>query len=245
MLGAIMGGLASSILPSLVGAGESALRYKGQKSTNRANERIARDNRDFQERMSHTAMDYQTDTIDKAHNYQTQMSNSAYQRSMADMKSAGLNPILAYQQGGASTPIGQTAPGHSAAGSVATMQNPFGGLGGSAIQNASTVADTVANVKLKGQQKDTLYWEARKHASQTGLNQVQSDKVAEEIAKIGEEIKQVRANTTGIEADNVQRQILADFYESAEFARIAKSIGITPSTFGGIIRTFFGKKGKK
>ena len=51
---------------------------------------------------------------EKNRQWQEEMSNSAYQRAVVDMQNAGLNPYLAYNQGGASVTSGSALGGSSA-----------------------------------------------------------------------------------------------------------------------------------
>ena len=74
-------------------------------------------------------------------NYATKMSGTAHQRQMADLKAAGINPILAGRLGGASTPSYQA-----------------GNIGSSAVQGYGQVSSARAQqVQTAVRQRDLDY----------------------------------------------------------------------------------------
>lgn len=98
-------------------------------NTNRTNE--------MQAKLMREQNAYNSAEAEKGRQFNLDMSNTAYQRSMEDMQKAGLNPILAYQQGGASTISAETA--HSA--TTANLEAP---------QLAKNVANSVLSAVMIG-----------------------------------------------------------------------------------------------
>lgn len=74
--------------------------------------------------------------------FEERMSNTQYQRAIADMSAAGLNPYLVYSQGGNAVPSGAVASGMAASGMAAQSTN----FSATYLDNMTKLAAAVVNI---------------------------------------------------------------------------------------------------
>lgn len=141
------------VWPAIIAAGASLV---GGALANRANAKMADKQMDFQEYMS----------------------NTAYQRSMEDMRLAGLNPMLAYSQGGASSPPGARAE-------MRDIVTP-------AVSSAVGVSRNQAEVALMKTGAEKNKADAQAAASQAFLNYRKDETELQAQARLREEVKNLQ-----------------------------------------------------
>lgn len=175
-----------SLVAPAVGLFTGMLNAQGQEEANAQNVSLARDQMAFQERMSGTA----------------------HQREVADLKAAGLNPMLSVMHGGASTPSGALAHVENVA-AAGTNSASKAARSTSDLQIARAQIENLQEQKyLISSQADQAAETAQNQRSQALLNAILIPKVQAETALATSSASHLQAQTRLV--DQTVNKVLAE-----------------------------------
>lgn len=220
-----LGGDAFGAISGLVGGVGS---YIGQERTNEANSAQAL-----------RSMEFSAGEAKKQRDFQETMRATQYQTAMDDMAEAGLNPILAYQQGGAGN-----LSGAQGVGAQASMQNPAG----AGVENFGKATASAMALKkfdqeltnLKQTEKTMKAAEARdweqSYLNSSGqlLNLALRDKAiaeassAQSIAEMNKMLKKLEARDAKYKLDNPSMMKIEQWRKAIGFGGVQ---GVNPTRF--------------
>lgn len=162
------------------------------------------------------------DQARKQMRFQEDMSNTSYQRAMADMRKAGLNPILAGKLGGASTPPGAMAKSPDFGGTTAKAmaQKNIRDLQKSQINLQEKQGKLVdADVLNRDANTAKLLQETRNKKLQNDWQEIENAHNAKDLLNLGElsrlQFKHTVWNAMGTDAYNIAKKAYSQIEDNA------------------------------